>query len=195
VGDSTEIMGTNQETGVLPLSPQDVKQWELVQAVREQFRKRATTTSDACKAANVPRRSYYAVLRNPYVQGMMLEQMQALSQATLAILEQGWVQVLRNMMSLAQSADSKEAVQAARLLYEMKKDLEKQSAGQGLPVVSAAAQAVKSFLGGKKLRLAETTVHREIAVDDGDASGESVDETVPPCPVGRASGFAFPGAG
>jgi hypothetical protein len=169
--DSTEMMPIAQEGDVLPLSPTDIKHWELVQVVREQYHKRATTTRDACQAANVPVMTYYRALQSPYVQQMMVEQMHALSQATLAVLERGWFKVVSNMMNLAQSAQSKEAVQAARLMYEMKQDLEKQGAGQGVVGESAAAQAVKSFLGGKKLKLTQTTVTREITVDNDDVSG------------------------
>ena len=167
--ENRELSVQNQDVDASILSGTDMKQWEIVQRVLKQFSKDCTTTVAACKAAGVPHRTYYNAIANPVVQMLRLQQMQGTAAAAQHLIEKNWLHVLGNVAAIARSDDSREAVQAARLLRDVYADLEKglgPERGRGVGQESDAAKAIRSFLGGKKVLLRQTVTTQEIEVED-----------------------------
>ena len=172
--ENSELIAVDQGEDVKLLSPTDSKHWELVQLVMAQFGPDCTTTIDALRKANVPVNTYYRAMRNPVVQQLRLQQMVGVSAATQHLIEKNWLGVLANMSRIARSGDSRESVQAARLLRDVYKDVrEGISPVGGTPgEESDAARAVRRFLSGKSIkRVRRTTVTEEVEVEDGLSGG------------------------
>lgn len=108
---------------VIAITGTESRHWELVQAVREMHRK-GYDTQTACKKLGIARRTYYNALASRYVQEQRVQQIHAMQDASVAIIEQNWARILINMATIARSEGSKEAVQAARFVREVMKDLE-----------------------------------------------------------------------
>lgn len=174
-----DLIPTNQEEQARLLSPTDSKQWDVVQRVLAEFSKDCTTTVDACKAAGINRATYYNALANPVVQQLRLQQMMSTIAATQHLIERNWMPVVANMLSIASNDDSREAVQAARLVKDIYKDVQDglgPGGHGGLGEETDAAKAIRQFLGGKKVkRLIQTTTVQEVEVVDDISDGNGGD--------------------
>jgi hypothetical protein len=158
---------SESERTVVPISPTDVKSWKRVQSVVEALgQPGCDTIQAACQRAGVARRTVYRDFENPYVQQRLVETLQVLDAATVQLIDNGWLRVILEMEAIATSGDSKQAVQAARFLLDVKHDLERaMGSRQDQGKDSAAARAIQAFLGGKRLTLTQTTVKQEIQVE------------------------------
>jgi len=155
-------------TAIQAVSPQDVKMWEIVQKVREQFGKDCATTRLACQRAGITHSLYYDALHSPYVQGMLAQELAARKQVLHQVLERAWAPMLINMSNLAASNDSKEAVQAARLLVELEKGLQEDSKLlEGPANKSHPARALLE--SARKATFRRTTVTEEVEIEPDDA--------------------------
>lgn len=178
--ENSEMVALNTEDTTLLLSGKDLKDWEVVQKVLARLRKgQCTTTLDACKEAGVPRRSYYAALNNPVVQRMQLQQMMGVSAGTQHLIEKNWLPLVANMISIARG-DSREAVPAARFLKEVYDGI-----GKALNVdtreqdaISDASRAIRSFLGGKRVKLTQVVTTQEIEVQDDVSAGNEIEAEI-----------------
>jgi hypothetical protein len=157
------------------LSPTDIKHWEVVQKVLSHLRKdECTTTQQACKEAGVSRSTYYAALANPVVQQLRLQQMIGTAAAAQHLMEKTWLPVIAKIAALARSGDSRESVAAARFLRDVYIDIER-GLGPGVEKQqgeeSDAAKAIRSFLGGRKVLLRQTTTTQEVEVEEDISDG------------------------
>lgn len=161
----TDIVPANKTPAVeLPISPQDIKYWECVQRVREQFSRGCNTTRKACELAGVSHDFYYVALKSPYVQSQIALELDAIDKATHEIVRRSWVPIMINMARIAESQDSKEAVQAARLVREVQQDLKKMA--EELDRGSATHPAkllAQSYLKPRAVR--RTTVVEEVELE------------------------------
>lgn len=122
--DKNETALTRTETGELLVTNADSKAWEIFCAVRDLHRQ-GLNTQDACKRLGIHRNTYYRALETKYVQEQRAQEIMALKEASAALIAQRWTGIMANMTNLARSGDSKEAVQAARFVRDVYKDLEK----------------------------------------------------------------------
>lgn len=172
---NSNLVPTNQEDVTRLLSGKDLKDWEIVERVLVRIRKdECTTTLAACLEAKVARSVYYAALNNPIVQQMRLQQIHGVAAATQRMVEKNWLPILANMATIAQSGDSRESVQAARFVKDVYNDIEHglDPTSKGTGEVSDASKAIRSFLGGKRVKLTQTTVTQEIEVQDEVSDGK-----------------------
>ena len=166
-GEIMVLPPASQENDISVVGPQSLKYWELVQRVRKQFQLGATTTVAACEAAGVCRKTYYEAIRDPYVQGMVASQMDALAQASLEVIEQSWIPVLVNVVGVARDGSGRDAVQAAKFLKDVKDDLDAIARGDSRSSQeSDAAKALRSFLGGGKGKLKLKQITQEIELSE-----------------------------
>ena len=173
MAENRELVAVDQDVDAPLLSGKDLKDWEIVQRVLAQLSDKCTNTQAACKEAGVVRSTYYAALHNPIVQQLRLQAMVGTQAAAQKMIEKSWLPVIANMASIARDGDSREAVQAARFLRDVYDDIQRgldSGAGKHLDGESAAAKAIRSFLGGKKVLLRQTTTTQEIEVEE-DAPG------------------------
>lgn len=163
----TEIVEMNPpELGVQVITPIDMKAWERVESVLGVLRMEgACTLQEACKEVGIHRSTLWRDLQRPYVQQRLAEVQAGMDALTGHVLDKSWGMILMNMANLAASEGSKEAVQAARFIRDVKLDWEKRHAPDSEGKVSEAGELIKSFLGGKKLKLTQTVVTREIETD------------------------------
>ena len=151
----------------LAVSPQDVKMWEVVQKVREQFEDRGcNTTRIACQRAGVSHTLYYNALQAPYVQGMLAAELNARKQVLHQILERAWAPMITNMARLAASGDSKESVQAFRALAELEKGLQEDSKLLDRPG-NKRHPASALLESAKRATIRRTTVVEEVELEPG----------------------------
>jgi len=150
------------------LTPKDQRDWDRVLAVRAAFQEGATNIKAACEKANVSRQVFYDSIKNPLIQEAILSEMRGLDAIASEVLSTWWVRVLVNMSNIATSGDSKEAVQAARFLRDVKMDLERDSQSSGVGGSSDARRIIDAVMGhqGKRLKLRQVT--QEIEVEDGE---------------------------
>ena len=175
----TSLAEHEGEEGML-LSPTDSKHWEVVQLVNAQFGPTCATTEAACKAAGVHTSLYYRAMKSPVVQQMRVQQILGVQAATQRLVERNWLKVLESMIRIAREGDSREAVQAARFLRDVygdvKEGLEPGRGGRGAE--SEAAKAIRSFLGGKPVKLRQTVTTQEIELQSGRSSAEISDGNI-----------------
>jgi hypothetical protein len=120
-------------------------------------------------------------MRNPIVQQLRLQQMMNVETAVQYVIERNWMPVIGSMIRIAKAGDSRESVQAARLIKDIYKDIQDSLAREGsrdAGVQSEAARTIRQFLGGKKVVLRQKEVVREIEVEDdviSDGNYEVVD--------------------
>lgn len=146
------------------VAPQDLKMWEVVQRVRDEFARDCNTTRLACQRAGLSHKLYYAALQNPYVQGMLAQELGARKQVLHEVLQRAWAPMLINMSNLAASSDSKEAVQAARLLVELEKGLQEDS--KLLETGGSKSHPARALLdSARKATFRRTTVVEEVEID------------------------------
>jgi hypothetical protein len=122
---STEL---TTKTGATELTPstQDVKSWSRVQLVLSALDKeKCNTLTKACEKAGVPRETFYRDLRRPYVAQMWLDHARSRKAVLHEVLDRSLPLVAMNMANIASGEKSREAVQAARWLYDVLKDLDK----------------------------------------------------------------------
>lgn len=124
MSDKNEILPVEQGGDELLIRNADSRAWEIFTAVRELHRQ-GYNTSDACQKLGIDRRTYYHALHRPFVQEQRVQEIMALKEASAALIAQRWTGIMANMTNLARNGDSKEAVQAARFVREVYKDLEK----------------------------------------------------------------------
>lgn len=154
------------ELGIQVITPVDMKAWERVEAVLDVLRMEgACTLQDACAELGFHRSTLWRDLQRPYVQQRLAEVQAGMDALTGRVLDKSWGMIIMNMANLAASESSKEAVQAARFIRDVKLDWEKRHSGSEEGKVSEAGELIKSFLGGKKLKLTQTVVTREIETD------------------------------
>lgn len=148
---------------VLTVSPTDVKHWETVQKVREQLGRDCATTRLACSRAGISHNLYYEALKNPYVQAQLAAELGARKQVLHQVLEKAWAPMLINMANVAASGDSKESVQAARLLVELEKGLQEDS--KLLEGPGNKRHPARALLeSAKKATLRRTTIVEEVEI-------------------------------
>ena len=109
-----------QDTTVaIQVLPHEDRAWQRVTLVREAYRDPdVSSVVDACRAAGVSRRTYYADLKRPYVQRMMLQEALALQEITLAVATRNWYKVMTNQVVIATDPKSRNSVGAARFIAE-----------------------------------------------------------------------------
>lgn len=149
------------------LTPKDQRDWDRVLMVREAFRAGNRTVTQACAHAGMTRQTFYASIANPLVQQMILAEMRGLDAIATEVLNSRWIEVIMNMAKVATSADSKEAVQAARFLRDVKRDIESDNAGSVSSGVSEARRIIDAVMGkpGKRLKLKQVTQTIEVDPD------------------------------
>lgn len=148
----------------LTVNAQDTKAWEVVQRVREQFGKDCNTTRAACQKAGVSHTLYYNALQSPYVQGMLASELAARKQVLHQVLDRTWAPMLMNMANIASRGDSKESVQAARLLVELEKGLQEDS--KLLEGPGNKRHPARALLeSAKKATLRRTTIVEEVEIE------------------------------
>lgn len=153
----------DENRGLQVINPGDMKAWERVQRVLEVLRLDGSVTlTAACKQVGIHRTTIWRDLQRPYVQQRLAEVQVGMDALTGHVLDKSWGLILMSMANLAASGDSKEAVQAARFIRDVKLDWEKRHAPDGTQKTSEAGELIKSFLGGKRLKLSQTVVTREI---------------------------------
>jgi hypothetical protein len=165
---------------ILAVSPSDIKMWESVQKVREQLGKDCATTRLACQRAGISHNLYYTALQNGYVQAQLAAELGARKQVLHQVLEKAWAPMLINMANVAASGDSKESVQAARLLVELEKGLQEDS--KLLEGPGNKRHPARALLeSAKKATIRRTTVVEEVEItpDDAISDGNPVIDAEP----------------
>lgn len=155
----------DENRGLQVINPGDMKAWERVQRVLEVLRLDGSVTltlTAACKQVGIHRTTIWRDLQRPYVQQRLAEVQAGMDALTGRVLDKSWGMIIMNMANLAASESSKEAVQAARFIRDVKLDWEKRHAPDGTQKTSEAGELIKSFLGGKRLKLSQMVVTREI---------------------------------
>jgi len=88
----------------------------------EQLGAGCQTISLACARAGTNRTALWRALEDPWVQQRTISLYHAGNAATIQLIDQNWVPVLLNLIDIATSSKDKEAVQAARLLVQLRKE-------------------------------------------------------------------------
>lgn len=175
MNENTTLAPIPDEDEIALVSGTDIKYWQVVQLVAEQFRKGATNTVMACEQAGVARDLYYRALRSQYVQEQSLAQIKSMRSATHAVLERQWLGVVLNMAAIARG-DSREAVSAARFLRDVYKDIEQDLDVEERKVGNTGTTAqIQRFLAGKPLVFRKRETIQEVAVEGDVVEGEIVE--------------------
>jgi hypothetical protein len=134
---------------ILPIAGGDIKALESVRKVRAALQDGCSTTTEALEAAGVTRNYYYRALRLPYVQSNLAMELDALRVATQEVVDRSWIGVLMNIANLASGAAApRDAVAAARLMYDIQRELSLGKSQEVGAKSSAAMDLLSSFLGG-----------------------------------------------
>ena len=166
-----EIATTEGEGEVVILPPADIKALQLVTTVLEWMKENASYNwSEACAALGVARVSLYRALKRPVIQGMVSDWYLELTYAKAKLIHDTEIPILINMTKIAQSKrDPRAAVQAARFLHEVSKEVQVATTQGGEPEESEAARLLKRWLGGKaQVTLRQTRITQEVEVTDPD---------------------------
>ena len=152
----------------LPISATDAKAWQLVSIVLDWMAETSSYNySEAFRQTGVERHNYYRAIKRPFIQGKILERMNALDKAAAKLLEVQWPGILANIARIA-GRDGRDAVQAARFLAQEKEriqqqaDEEKQQEG---PEEAGVLLAHFKATAPKTVRATRTTVTEELLVD------------------------------
>jgi hypothetical protein len=163
----TQALSVQEGGGeVVPISPTDAKAWELVTTVLDWMSENGSYNyAEAFRQTGVKPYNYYRAIKLPFVQGRIVERLDALDKAVAKMLEDHWAGVVANMVRIAQGP-GREAVQAARFLSQEKDRIQQQAEGQGQEEgESEASRLLKRWLGTSKTVTArQSVVTREIEV-------------------------------
>lgn len=112
----------------------------------------------------------YRAIKQPFVQGKILERMNALDKVEAKLLEVHWPGIVANVARIAEG-DEREAVQAARFLAREKERIQQQAGEEGQEEgPSEAAVRLSRFKerfgnGGGGVKARRTTVTEQLQVD------------------------------
>lgn len=169
----------NPEAEIMLVSNTESKHWEIVQAVRDLHRQ-GYDTQTACEKLGINRATYYRAMQSRFVQEQRLNEIQAMREASTTIIERNWTRILNNMAHIARDGDNKEAVQAARFVREVMKDLERDAdelaQDQKDSAMAHFAEQMKNAPGKKTFRAKRTRtrgnsqVTEEVEVEIPDVS-------------------------
>ena len=155
----------------LPISvtPMDLKQLALVETVhRHMFDEDVRTIRQAIARAGVSHGTFYAALKNPYVQQQKLAEITARSDAIHTILQTSWPHIVNTQVRIASDMDNpREAVQAANFLDRLAQRSEEEIKSiEQIGGETEATRFLKEFKTRTKGRMRATRVVETIEVDN-----------------------------
>lgn len=166
---SPMLISTDDE--VLLITEEDSRAWERYQAVNKAWEDGARSTKEACEMAGVPRATYYVALKNPYVQAQRVQQIMGTMSLTQTVIETHWGSVIKNMVSIARSDKSRDAVAAARFLKDVYDDvrevIEEESAIEAAGATTflekfASSSSRARYKAKRRTKAGEETIEVEI---------------------------------
>jgi len=154
-----------------PLEPKDAAALIIVGRVFDRMAETGDwSMTRAFRATGVDYWSFYRAFKRPIVQGIVAERLLGQQAATAAILDEYWLRVLNNMAEIASGgkADDRAAIQAARFLLEVHRQLEMQLGAHKTEEKSLAATLLaKAKARSQITRTRRTVVTEEVDVKTG----------------------------
>lgn len=164
---SQALSAQNKAEETLPISPTDTKAWQLVNIVLDWMAETGSYNySEAFRQTGVERYNHYRAIKRPFIQGKILERMNALDRAAAKLLEVHWPGILANIARIA-GRDGRDAVQAARFLAQEKERIQQQAEEEQEEEGPSRAAVILARFQERdlKLKAQRTTVTEELQVN------------------------------
>lgn len=123
----TNIMPLTPVGGVELESPKDAHALRIVVEVMDWMREHGSSNvSAACEALGVDRRGLYRMYKRPAVKAEIHSVLAGMDMAVVAMVEKRWLTGIKTLFDIATDrSDEKAAVQAMRLLWDIKRETQK----------------------------------------------------------------------
>ena len=179
----TKALVPLDDGGIIPLEPKDAATLIIVGRVFDWMAETGDwNLTRSFRETGVSYWSFYRAFKRPVVQAMVAQRLMGLQVATLAILDEYWLEVIFNMIEIATGVrgNNRAAVQAARFLFGVRNSAAEQirqegKAEQGVSQARLILHAMSSeqypLPAGAKVHARRKTVTEELEVLPDDGSG------------------------